>query len=165
MTDNKMRTFGCLLIILVFISCQDIEKTERPNNLIPENKMVEVLTELSILNSAKNYNKRFLEETGFKPDEFLLRKYNIDSLQLVESTNYYARNYTQFERMYERVQRNLETLKGELEIKRLREERIRDSILELQRDGDTIVIDSTLLRSRTRDSLIRNIPPREMEQF
>lgn len=153
------------MIILLFASCQDIEENERPNDLIPENKMVEVLTELSILNSAKNYNKRFLEETGFKPEEFLLNKYNIDSVQLVESTRYYARNYTQFEVMYEKVQRNLEVLKGELEIKRLREERVRDSILELQKEGDSIVIDSTILRSSTRDSLIRNIPPREMEQL
>lgn len=127
--------------------------------------MVEVLTELSILNSAKNYNKKFLEETGFKPDEFLLNKYNIDSTQLVESTRYYARNYTQFERMYDRVQRNLEAMKGELEMKRLDEERLRDSIFELQRDGDTI-IDAAILRSTTRDSIISSPqPPREREQL
>lgn len=160
-----MRSFGFLIIFLLFISCQDIEKTERPEDLIPENKMVEVLTELSILTSAKNYNKKFLEETGFKPDEFLLKKYNIDSIQLIESTKYYARNYNQFEGMYEKVQRNLESLKGELELKRLEEERIRDSILELRKGGDSIFKDSTIPRSTTRDSLIKNIRPREREQF
>lgn len=153
------------MIFLLFLSCQDIEKTERPKDLIPESKMVEVLTELSILNSAKNYNKRFLEETGFRPDEFLLKKYSIDSVQLVESTKYYARNYTQFESMYERVQRNLEALKAELEIKRSREEKLRDSILNSRIEGDSILIDSTLFRSTTRDSLIRTMPSREMEQF
>ncbi len=153
------------MVILLFISCQNIEKTERPDNLIPENKMVEVLTELSILNAAKNYNKKLLEETGFKPEEFLLEKYGIDSIQLVESTRFYARNYAQFEGMYEKVQRNLETLKGELEVKSLKEERIRDSIMELQKKGDSIIIDSTILNKITRDSLIRSIPPREMEQF
>ena len=158
-----MKGFSVFLILLLLFSCQDIEETERPANLIPENKMVEVLTELSLLNSAKNYNKRFLEETGFKPDEFLLKKYNIDSLQLAESTNYYARNYTQFESIYERVQRNLEGLKGELEIKQKREEEIRDSILELQRENDSIQIDSTIFKSNTRDSLIKNMPARVRE--
>lgn len=161
-----MKGIGLFLIVLFLISCQDIEKTERPANLIPENKMVEVLTELSLLNSAKNYNKRFLEETGFKPDEFLLKKYNIDSLQLAESTRYYARNYAQFEGMYKKVQRNLEALKGDLEITQRREEQIKDSIMELQRENDSIVIDSTIFRSITRDSLIRNMPPpraREVE--
>lgn len=153
------------MILLLFISCQDIEKTETPNDLIPENKMVEVLTELSILNSAKNYNKRFLEETGFKPDEFLLNKYNIDSVQLVESTKYYARNYTRFESMYEKVQRNLEALKIELEIKKSREERLRDSILLLQEGGDSL-IDLPLLRSTTRDSLLaRPVSPEEIQEF
>ncbi len=161
-----MRSFGFLLLVLLFVSCQDIEKNKKPANLIPENKMVEVLTELSILNSAKNYNKRLLEQTGFKPDEFLLNKYDIDSIQLVESTSYYARNYTQFESMYEKVQRNLETLKGELEIKKLREERVRDSLMELQKEGDSIIIDTTVLQSIHRDSLIKSIPrSRNMEQF
>lgn len=161
-----MRSPGFLLVILIFISCQDIERTEVPDNLIPRDKMVEVLTELSLLNSAKNYNKRFLEETGFKPEEFLLNKYNIDSLQLAESTRYYARNYSQFEGMYEKVQRNLEALKRELDIKHAREERIRDSLIELQKEGDSILIDSTILRSTTRDSLIlKSMPPRERDQF
>lgn len=158
-----MKVLGFFLIIIFFSSCQDIEKTEMPEDLIPENKMVEVLTELSLLNSAKNYNKKFLEETGFKPEEFLLNKYNIDSLQLAESTRYYAHNYTQFERMYEKVQRNLEKLKNELEIKKTREDQIKDSIKELQEDGDSILIDSTIFRSNTRDSLIRNISPRQRE--
>lgn len=161
-----MKISGILLIIILFVSCQDIETIERPANLIPENKMVEVLTELSLLNSAKNYNKRFLEETGFKPDEFLLNKYNIDSLQLAQSTQYYARNYVRFESMYEKVKQNLESLKNEIEIKQKREEQIRDSIIQLQRENDSIQIDSSLFRSTTRDSLIRTMPPareRELE--
>lgn len=153
------------MVILLFISCQNIENTERPDNLIPENKMVEVLTELSILNAAKNYNKKLLEETGFKPEEFLLEKYGIDSIQLVESTRFYARNYAQFEGMYEKVQRNLESRKDELEVKSLKEERVRDSILELQKEGDSIIIDSTILNRINRDSLIRSIPSIEMEQY
>lgn len=161
-----MRFSGFLLCFLFFISCQDIEKTEVPGDLIPENKMVEVLTELALLNSAKNYNKKFLEETGFEPEEFLLNKYNIDSLQLAESTKYYARNYSQFESMYEKVQLNLETLKRELEIKRDEEERVRDSILKLQMENDSIVIDSTIFKSTTRDSLITSpLPPRERDQL
>ncbi len=154
------------MAFLFFISCQDIERTEVPDDLIPENRMVEVLTELSVLNSAKNYNKRLLEETGFEPEKYLLNKYNIDSLQLVESTKYYARNYTQFESMYAKVQRNLEVLKAELEIKRNEEERIRNSMNKLQREGDSIIIDSTILRSTIRDSLItKPSPPRERAQL
>lgn len=159
-----MRILGFILILFFSISCQDIENTEVPNDLIPENKMVDVLTELSLLNSAKNYNKRSLEETGFKPDEFLLEKYDIDSLQLAQSTSYYARNYAQFESMYQKVQSNLEALKKELEVKNTQEQKIRDSIMELQRENDSIIIDSTIFKSMTRDTLIKLIPPRERVQ-
>lgn len=150
-----LRVFICLVF---FHSCQDIEETTPPSNLIPEAKMVEVLTDLALVNSAKNYNKRFLEETGFKPQEYLLEKHNLDSLQLAQSTEYYARNFNRFESMYGKVQRNLARLKAGLEIKMAEENRIRDSIALLENENDTIVIDSTFLRIITRDSLLN--PPR-----
>ncbi len=153
-----MRSFGYIIFLILIFSCQDIEKNERPANLIPENKMVEVLTELSILNSAKRYNKRLLEETGLKPDEYLLNKYNIDSLQLLESTSYYARNYTQFEGMYEKVRRKLETLKADLEIKKSQEQRVLDSIKKVM---DSTLTDSIILIDPVSDSLrVRPLPVR-----
>ncbi|UJH90525.1 DUF4296 domain-containing protein [Antarcticibacterium sp. 1MA-6-2] len=45
-----------ILVGLLALSCQDIEKVERPENLIPESKMVEVLTDLSLMISARNFN-------------------------------------------------------------------------------------------------------------
>ncbi len=109
-------------------SCQNIEEVKKPDNLIPEDKMVDVLTELAILNSAKNKNKRTLEETGLQPDTYLYSKYEIDSLQLAESTTYYAKKYDQFDNIYQKVRQNLEVKKAKLEVIRKEEQRIEDSI-------------------------------------
>lgn len=142
-----------LFILAIFtVSCQDIEENKPPEHLIPENKMVKVLTDLSVLNSAKNYNTRILEETGVKPDDYLYKKYDIDSTILAENTKYYARNYNEFEGMYARVKANLEIMKSRLEIVKVEEDRVKDSILEVKRIEDSINgIDST---SVVRDTLV-----------
>lgn len=143
------------MLVMFLFSCQDIEETRKPEQLIPQDKMVDVLTDLSLLNSAKNYNKRHLEETGLRPKEFLYEKYNIDSLRLAESTMYYAQKPAELERIYTRVKNNLETLKRDLEVIKAEETRIEDSINALKEDGDSLRISPRVLEARGRDT----IPP------
>lgn len=133
-----MKYFWVLMLFVSLFSCQDVEKVERPNDLISQSKMVEVLTDLSLLNSAKNFNRRLLEETGLKPDVYLFEKHNIDSLQLAKSTDYYARNSGQLEQIYVKVQKNLEKSKTKLEIVRAEEERVKDSIRALEEPEDSL---------------------------
>lgn len=143
-----MKFFPVLMLAFFFWSCQNIEEIKKPSNLIPEDKMVDVLTELNLLNSAKNYNKRILEETGIQPDVYLYSKYQIDSLQLAESTSYYAKKYNKFDGIYQKVKQNLEAIKAKLEVIREEEQRIEDSLRALETLKDSTGIDSTL-----RDSL------------
>ncbi len=147
-----MKFVWVFLGAFLFFSCQDIEKIEKPENLIPEQKMAEVLTDLSILNSAKNYNRKLLEETGLKPDEYLYTKHNIDSAQLSQSTRYYASDQNSLEAIYKTVRSNLEKLQREIEIKKEKEDKLKDSIAKTT--GDSLTQDSILLRPTTRDSLI-----------
>lgn len=138
MTGNTMK-FKWMLICAVFlVSCQNVEEIKRPDNLIPEQKMVEVLTDLSIVYSAKNYNKKILEETGLPLDSYLYEKHQIDSLQLAQSTEYYAKNYLKFEEIYNQVRSNLAKMKTDLEVIRDEEQRVKDSILALKVKTDSL---------------------------
>lgn len=123
-----MKSFLVILFALLLFSCQDIKEVESPANLISEDKMVDVLTDLSILNSAKNFNKRSLEETGIRPNTYLYEKHEIDSLQLAKSAEYYAKKYDMLDRIYSRVKVNLDKMKVNLETIKIEEERIEDSI-------------------------------------
>lgn len=123
-----MKPYRIFIFALLFISCQNVEEIKEPENLIPEAKMAEVLTDLSILSSARNYNKRVLEGTGLKPEEYLYEKHGIDSLQLAQSNEYYAKNYDMLESIYKRVKANLEKMQGDLEKIQEEEQRIKDSI-------------------------------------
>ncbi len=131
--------FKWILIFAVFIvSCQKVEEINKPESLIPEQKMVEVLTDLSVLYSAKNYNKKILEETGLPLKTYLYEKHQIDSLQLAQSTEYYAKNYTQFKKIYNQVKFNLDKMKTDLEVIQAEEECVRDSIRDAKATADSL---------------------------
>lgn len=147
-----MKNLLLLLAVMLLFSCQNVSETERPGDLIPEQKLVEVLTDLSLINSAKNYNRRMLEGTGLRPKEFLYQKHNIDSLQLARSTQYYADHPAQLERIYDDVQNNLEELKDSLEIIREEEERVKDSLQIIEKDYDSLGVDPAKLEKKI-DSL------------
>jgi len=124
--------------VILLVSCQNVEEIKKPDSLIPEQKMVEVLTDLAILNSAKNYNRRILEETGMPLKTFLYEKYQIDSLQLAKSTEYYAKNYTQFKRIYNQVKSDLDKMKTDLEVVQAEEKCIEDSIRDAKAITDSL---------------------------
>lgn len=118
-----------LLILLIFsVSCQDLKKSDKPEDLIPESKMIDVLTELSLLHAARNYNKQMLEETGVDMDTYIYEKFDIDSLQFERSNNWYSEQYSQYESIYDSVKTRLQVMKNKLDSLREIEVRIQDSI-------------------------------------
>ena len=82
-----------IYIFLIFYSCGSItEENVIPNNLIPEDKMIDILYDMSLISVSKGINKRILENNGMKPKKYILKKYNIDSLQFVVSNEYYSKD-------------------------------------------------------------------------
>ncbi|WP_051205371.1 DUF4296 domain-containing protein [Salinimicrobium xinjiangense] len=137
-----------IVIFSVIVSCQEINRTPKPDDLIPENKMVDVLTEISLLHGARSYNKALMEEKGINPYPYLMEKFGIDSVQLVRSNNYYAENYKQYQRIYDKVKVRLETLMQKYDSIREVEEKRQDSIRKL--------IKSDTLNKRQVDSLLQD---------
>ncbi|HET8753626.1 MAG TPA: DUF4296 domain-containing protein [Salinimicrobium sp.] len=149
-----------LVIFFLLISCQDIKRTEKPEDLIPKEKMVDIITELYLLNGARTYNKKMLEEKGIDPDEYIRNKYDIDSLQLVRSNNYYAENYEEYEAIYLKVKEKMDSLQTYYDTLRIEIERRRDSIRKLD-PKDSL---RRLEARRRRDSII-NFPDTSKTEF
>lgn len=156
MTENSMKPYRIFILTLLLVSCQNVEKVKEPENLISEAKMAEVLTDLSLLNSAKNYNKRILEETGLKPAEYLYEKHGIDSLQLAQSNEYYAKNYDKLESIYKRVKVNIEKMQVDLEKVQKEETRIKDSISGAK--SDSLLRVKPFIKRAIKDSLVPKRP-------
>ena len=157
-----------ILFFVVFAmlsACQEtnIEKPERPDNLLSENKMVEVLYDMALVSSAKGINKRLLENKGIKPDSFIYKKHNIDSVQFAKSNAYYSYDIKTYQTIYNRVKRRLEADKKTFNAVIQEEKRKRDSTLRANRKRDSITkakrlnkakesINATPSRSRKADT-------------
>ncbi|MFD2822846.1 DUF4296 domain-containing protein [Lacinutrix iliipiscaria] len=126
-----MRSLINICFVLLLVSCYDIKKPKKPDNLIAKDKMVNVIIDLSLFNSAKGINKRILEDKGINLEQYVYEQHDIDSLQFAESNNYYAHHIDDYEAIYKEVKDSLSQLKDkytEIENKQKRIQQRRDSI-------------------------------------
>lgn len=146
---------------IFFMGCQDIKYPERPKDLIPEDKMVEVLIDVHLFNAAKSVNRLPLQQTGMTPHQFIYEKHAIDSIQYENSNAYYGADLNKYERIHNSVKDFLESEKREIDTTIVREKRKIDSIkfvtdsLKLKRieDLDTPK-DSKTLKKAEQDTII-----------
>lgn len=118
--------------ILLMGSCQSIEKTEKPKNLIPKDKMVEVLIDVHLFNAAKSVNRLPLQQTGMTPHQFIYEKHQIDSIAFEKSNAYYGAELDTYEEIHSKVKAQLEQRKIEVDTTIARKKRAQDSIKYIQ---------------------------------
>jgi hypothetical protein len=133
------RIISTLILILVVLSCNNIERPKKPDNLISKDKMVDVITDISLMNAAKGLDKDLLEKNAINPANYIYEKYNIDSTQFAASNNYYAYDVKEYEKIYIRVKERLENKKAEYRLFQEQEKKELDSIREdRKRERDSI---------------------------
>lgn len=155
------RLISVILVILIMLSCNDIQKPRKPNNLISKDKMVDILADISLLNAAKGINKTLLEEKDINPQNYIYNKYNIDSIQFSESNNYYAYDVKKYEEIYLKVKERLESKKEE--IKRLQEieKKEKDSIREAKKKKRDSIKNLNLNKPRDFKQLQEKVPKKQ----
>jgi hypothetical protein len=106
------------LLIVLFIfglySCRE-SVVKKPDNLIKKEVLIEVITDLSVLEAIQSHNPALLEMHNINPYEYVYNKYGIDSLQLAQSNIYYASNIKEYDAMYEKIKMKLEQQKAEID--------------------------------------------------
>ena len=118
-----MNRIVLLISLLLFFSCAEKLK-ERPEKLIPKEKMVEIIKDLAILNSARTTYVAILQKNGVEPMSYLYAKYGIDSTQFSDSNRYYASIPEEYEEIYSKVEARLEIQKEDVE----ENKRVKDSM-------------------------------------
>ena len=152
----KLVKYGIIFFFFIGLSCQDVRYMDKPKNLIPEDKMVDILTEMALVNAARNYNKILLEQTGIKPDQYIYDKFEIDSVQFEKSNAYYTEKYDDYQRVFDKVKDSLLSLKTHFDELIEEEKRVEDSInkakieqnrSELKKEIDSVEVDRTKIDS------------------
>ncbi len=106
----KLRFIYLFLIVLV-TSCYKIERPEKPKHFITKDKMIAILVDISLINSAKSVNKKVIEKNGIIPDEYIYKTHGIDSVIFAENNEYYAYKISEYQDIYTKVKDSLDKLK------------------------------------------------------
>lgn len=95
--------------ILIFFSvillqrCSSTGAVEKPDNLIKESVMEKILYDATLMKTMMSYKPKNPDFENVLGKSYLYIKYEIDSLQLIESERYYAKFPRTYYRMYSNV--------------------------------------------------------------
>ena len=152
------RFLAYIFLVLLMVSCDNINKPKKPDNLISKEKMSDIIVDISLMNAAKGIDKKILERNNINPEGFIFEKHNIDSLQFAESSNYYAYNIKAYEAIYKEAKRKLEARKIEWSAKEETKRNEQDSIRKLKQEARKAIKDSILKEGKKpQESLSRKI--------
>ena len=107
----KLRLTPLLAFVLLLTSCYKINRPEKPKNLISKDKMVAILVDVSLINSAKSVNKKIIEKNGIVPNEYVYKTHGVDSITFAKSNEYYAYNINEYQEIYLKAKDSLDQLK------------------------------------------------------
>ena len=102
---KKIVPFFIILIILV--GCKK-ELVKEPKHLIEREKMVNSMYDLSLLEAMKVENPVLMDSFKYNSNQYIYKKYKIDSVQFAQSNIYYAADYKEYEKMYIQIKARLD---------------------------------------------------------
>ena len=153
-----MKRFVSILIGILVIGCGNSDRPSKPKNLISKDKMSEIIYDVFLLNAAKGINKRILEKNGILPQDYVYKKYNIDSLQFAVSNDYYSYDTETYEAIMRKVKLKIEFEKKLNDSINEKEEKTKDS-LRSQRFKNK----DTLNRPKIRRDIIDTLSVQELK--
>ena len=103
-----------LILVSLNLSCKE-EVVKKPGNLIEKEVMVDVIYDLALLEAIKYQSPYALETHKINSDEYIYKKYKIDSAQFAQSNIYYASDYKEYKKMYDQINSRLVKNKSLLE--------------------------------------------------
>ncbi len=136
-----------LILILSILGCQNVERPEKPKNLISKEKMVDLLTEAYLANAARSVNNQAIIDKGIKVDSLIFKKFEVDSVQFAKSNDYYAADINMYLDIFQKVEARLVAMEKKLDSIRDLDRKRNDSVESQQNKERTIA-------EPKRDSLI-----------
>ena len=101
-----MKNFLFLSVFTFIFNCSEIQTV--PENIIPVETMTEIIYDMTLISVSKGVNRKILENNGFKPTSYILKKYQIDSIDFITSNEYYSSNLDMYLSIYQNVLNKLE---------------------------------------------------------
>ena len=118
-----------VLIGFLVLSCDTNSAVTKPDVFLSSEKMENILYDLTVLKAIKtSYNNN--EGKALFNDNYIYRKYNIDSTILAQNQLYYAQSPKESIVLYKRVDQRLKKAKDSIDPLLKKQAELNDSIVE-----------------------------------
>ena len=118
-----------VLIGFLVLSCDTNSAVTKPDVFLSSEKMENILYDLTVLKAIKtSYNNH--EGKALFNDNYIYRKYNIDSTILAQNQLYYAQSPKESIVLYKRVDQRLKKAKDSIDQLLKKQAEIKDSIVD-----------------------------------
>jgi len=97
-----MKQILFLLLGLLLFSCSK-NPVPKPDNLLDEEVMVDIIYDISILQATDGSMPYKLTDHNIKMDQYIFEKYKIDSITYRENQRYYAADARKYKKIYKKV--------------------------------------------------------------
>lgn len=108
-----MKQLLFLFVSLFVISCSK-NPVPKPDNLLDEEKMVDIIYDISILQATDGSMPNKLTENNLKMDGYIFEKYKIDSATYRQNQLYYAANPRKYKKIHKKVIERLDQEKAKI---------------------------------------------------
>lgn len=108
-----MKTYLSFFVLFFLVTSCKKTIIPEPKNLIPEDEMVNIIYDLSLLEGIKTIKST--DYKNIKSKDFVYTKYKIDSVQFAKSTQFYAADIDKYKGLYDKVQEKIEAQKSNLQ--------------------------------------------------
>ncbi len=120
----------CFIIIgFLMLSCDTNSAVTKPDVFLSSEKMENILYDLTLLKAIKtSYNDR--DGKALFNEDYIYRKYNIDSTILAQNQQYYAQSPKESIVLYKRVDLRLKKVKDSVDQLLKKQAELNDSIVD-----------------------------------
>jgi len=112
-----MKKFLGIFTAIFIISCSK-NPVPKPDNLLDDEVMTDILFDIAILQAADGSMTYRLAENNIKVNTFIYEKYKIDSTTYYQNQKYYAADTKKYKKMYQEVLARLDEIKSTSETKK-----------------------------------------------
>ncbi len=98
-----MKKVAVLMGLMVLLACTDTA-IKKPEKLIDETVMSAIIYDLAVMDGMKSRNQSLSKSES---SEYIYKKYNIDSLQFAQNSQYYSADINKYKKIYEKVSERL----------------------------------------------------------
>lgn len=138
-----MQKLTFILLLFIAFSCKE-KNQQKPTHFIDKNRMIDLIVDMKIAEKARTIQNKD-KKKNINYMAYVYEKYKIDSVQFKENNDYYTDNITQYQEIYEEVQKRLKD--SVTKYKKIK--KVNDSILrEKKKNKPKLKLDKNKLKAK-----------------